>query len=184
MSGHVSIEFGLRGPSLAISTACASGTNAIGEAFRKIQNNEMDIAFSGGVEAPLTAVTFAGYCALKVLSKRNDSPQEASRPFDRDRDGFVMSEGAGILILESLTHALKHRIIVAQSRGLDLRSDIHPAIEAITGQPDHHQTEQCPTGCLQSHGFTSIYALKRCCSGRAEKISPRVRLAPVRTDDG
>ena len=132
VSGHISIEFGLRGPSLAISTACASGTNAIGEAFRKIQNNEMDLAFSGGVEAPLTAVTFAGYCALKVLSKRNDSPQEASRPFDRDRDGFVMSEGAGILILESLTHALKRNAhIYAEVVGYATLSGAHNMVTPL-----------------------------------------------------
>jgi len=137
VSGHVSIEFGLRGPSLAISTACASGTNAIGEAFRKIQNNEMDIAFSGGVEAPLTAVTFAGYCALKVLSKRNDSPQEASRPFDRDRDGFVMSEGAGILILESLTHALKRNAhIYAEVVGYATLSGAHNMVTPLEDGTD------------------------------------------------
>ena len=106
VSGNISIEFGLKGPNLAISTACASGTNAIGETFRKIQSGDIDIAFTGGAEAPLTQFNFGAYCALRVLSKRNDSPEEASRPFDKDRDGFVISEGAAIVILESLDHAL------------------------------------------------------------------------------
>ena len=106
VSGNISIEFGLKGPNLAIATACASGTNAIGETFRKIQSGDIDIAFTGGAEAPLTQFNFGAYCALRVLSKRNDSPEEASRPFDKDRDGFVISEGAAIVILESLDHAL------------------------------------------------------------------------------
>jgi 3-oxoacyl-[acyl-carrier-protein] synthase II len=92
---------------MVISNACASGTYAVGEAFRHIQNNEMDVCISGGAEAPLTEFTFGAYDALKVLSKRNDSPQEASRPFDRERDGFVLGEGSAILVLEELTHALK-----------------------------------------------------------------------------
>jgi 3-oxoacyl-[acyl-carrier-protein] synthase II len=107
VSGHISIELGLKGPNIAVSDACASGTIAIGEAFRKIQNGEADIIFSGGTEAPLTPINFGAYCALRVLSRRNDAPKEASRPFDRDRDGFVMGEGAGIIMLEELKHALK-----------------------------------------------------------------------------
>jgi 3-oxoacyl-[acyl-carrier-protein] synthase II len=96
----------LKGPSLTISNACSSGTNAIGEAFRKIQADDIDICVSGGAEAPLTQFNFGAYCALRVLSRQNGSPKQASRPFDKKRDGFVMGEGAAILILEELQHAL------------------------------------------------------------------------------
>ena len=100
VSSHIAIQFGFLGPNLVISTACASGTHAVGEAFRKIQHGEIDACLTGGVEASLTQFTFGAYCALRVLSKRNDSPQEASRPFDKERDGFVLGEGAGMLVLE------------------------------------------------------------------------------------
>jgi 3-oxoacyl-[acyl-carrier-protein] synthase II len=108
VSGHIAIEFSLRGPNMTISAACASGTIALGEAFRKIEAGGMDLALAGGAEAPLTRFTFGAYCSLRVLSQRNDSPQEASRPFDGDRDGMVLGEGAGILVLEERSHAL-HR---------------------------------------------------------------------------
>lgn len=107
VSSHIAITFNVTGPNMVISTACASGTHAIGQAFRMIQDHKADIILSGGAEAPLTPFTFGAYCALHVLSTRNDSPQEASRPFDRERDGFVLGEGAGILILEELSHALR-----------------------------------------------------------------------------
>jgi len=106
VSGHIAIEFGLQGPNLTISAACASGTIALGEAFRKIEAGGMDLAWAGGAEAPLTRFTFGAFCSLRVLSERNDSPQEASRPFDGDRDGMVLGEGAGILVLEERSHAL------------------------------------------------------------------------------
>lgn len=135
--GHISIEFGLKGPNMAISTACASGTNAIGESFRKIQNNEMDIAFAGGAEAPLTPVTFSAYCALRILSKRNESPEEASRPFDRDRDGFVMSEGAAVLILELLEHAIKRNAhIYAEIVGYATQSGAHHMVMPLEDGTD------------------------------------------------
>jgi 3-oxoacyl-[acyl-carrier-protein] synthase II len=106
VSGHIAIEFGLRGPNMTIAAACASGTIALGEAFRKIEAGGIDLAFAGGAEAPLTRFTFGAYCSLRALSRRNDSPQEASRPFDGNRDGMVLGEGAGILVLEERSHAL------------------------------------------------------------------------------
>jgi len=108
VSAHIAIEHGLKGPNLVISTACASSSHAVGEALRKIGRGEADVVFTGGVEAPLTRGTFGAYCALRVLSTRNDAPAQASRPFDKDRDGFVMAEGAAMLILEELGHAV-HR---------------------------------------------------------------------------
>ena len=107
VSSHIAIQYGVLGPNIVISTACASGAHGVGEAFRKIQCAEMDVCISGGVEAPLTRFTFAAYSGLRVVSRRNDAPQEASRPFDLHRDGFVLGEGAAVLILEELEHALK-----------------------------------------------------------------------------
>jgi 3-oxoacyl-[acyl-carrier-protein] synthase II len=134
VASHIAIQYGLRGPNMVISNACASGTYAVGEAFRQIQASDMDICFSGGAEAPLTDFTFGAYCALKVLSRRNDSPQEASRPFDRERDGFVLGEGAAVLILEELTHALKRNAhIYAEIIGYGANSG---AYHIVMPQPD------------------------------------------------
>ncbi len=107
VSSHIAIRYGLLGPNMVISTACASGSHAVGEAFRKIQWGDMDMCVTGGVEATLTRLNFGAYCALRVLSKYNDVPEEASRPFDLKRDGFILSEGGGIVILEELEHALQ-----------------------------------------------------------------------------
>ncbi|MEI7997966.1 MAG: beta-ketoacyl-[acyl-carrier-protein] synthase family protein, partial [Candidatus Omnitrophota bacterium] len=118
VSSHIAITYGLLGPNLVITSSFASGTQAIGEAFRKIQHSEIDICITGGAEAPLTRFAFGACCASGVVSKRNDFPQEASRPFDRLRDGYVIAEGAGILILEELSHALKRNApIYAEVKG-------------------------------------------------------------------
>ncbi len=124
VSAHIAIEYGLRGPNMVVSTACASGNNGIGEAFRKIQHDDADIILAGGVEAPLTQFTYGAYCAMRnVLSKRNNSPSEASRPFERDRDGFLMGEGGAILLLEELGHAIRRRArIYAEIAGYALTS--------------------------------------------------------------
>jgi len=103
--GVISMEFGLRGPNLCIVTACATSNNAIGESWRIIKFGDADIFLAGGAEASIVEIGVAGFSAMKALSKRNDDPARASRPFDRDRDGFVMSEGAGIVVVEELEHA-------------------------------------------------------------------------------
>ncbi len=107
VAGNIAIQYGLLGPNFVISTACASGNHAIGEAFRKIQNDEADIIVSGGTEAPLTQFTFGAFYTMRVLSRSDRTPQEVSRPFDRERDGFVMGEGSAILVLEELGRALE-----------------------------------------------------------------------------
>lgn len=104
-SGQVSIQYGLRGPNAAVATACASASNAMGDAFRTIQYGDADIMISGGAEAAVTPMGMSGFCAMRALSERNDDPAGASRPFEKDRDGFVLSEGAGIVVLEELEHA-------------------------------------------------------------------------------
>lgn len=105
--GHVSMRFGLKGPSYTTTSACSSGAHAIGEAFRWIQRGDMDAAVAGGAEATITGLCIAGFNSMRALSKRNDAPEKASRPFDRDRDGFVVGEGAGVLILEERDLAMK-----------------------------------------------------------------------------
>ncbi|NQU73143.1 MAG: beta-ketoacyl-ACP synthase II [Candidatus Omnitrophica bacterium] len=106
-SGEVSIELGLKGPNSCVATACASGNNAIGDAFKLIQQDKADVMFAGGSDGCLTPMGFGGFCACKALSKRNDDPKGASRPFDKERDGFVMAEGAGVVVLEEYEHAKK-----------------------------------------------------------------------------
>ena len=105
-SGLVSMYYKLRGPNIATCTACATSSHAIGEAWRTIKMGDADVMIAGGAEATITPFGMGGFCAMRALSTRNDEPKRASRPFDRDRDGFVMSEGAGIVILEELEHAL------------------------------------------------------------------------------
>jgi 3-oxoacyl-[acyl-carrier-protein] synthase II len=123
-SGNVSVRWKLRGPNTSVCTACASGTNAIGDAFRMIQYGMADVMVTGGTEAALTPMGIAGFARMGALSVRNDAPQEASRPFDVDRDGFVLSEGAGILILEELEFALRRGArILAEVCGYGLSSD-------------------------------------------------------------
>ncbi len=106
-SGNIAIRYGLRGPNYSVVSACASGSHAIGEAFCNILAGKSDVMITGGSEAALTRIGLASFCAARSLSTRNDDPTAASRPFDKDRDGFVLSEGAGVLILEEISHAKK-----------------------------------------------------------------------------
>jgi len=123
-SGNVSVRWGLRGPNLAIATACASATNAIGDAFKLIQNDMADVMVTGGSEAAVTPMGLSGFARMNALSTRNGSPQEASRPFDRDRDGFVIAEGAGVIILEEYEHAKKRGApILAEILGYGMSAD-------------------------------------------------------------
>jgi len=125
-SGQVSVHFGAKGPNMCSVTACASGTHAIGDAFRVIQQGEAEAMITGGVEAGICPVVFAGLDALRATSTRNDEPEKASRPFNKDRDGFVISEGAGIVILEELGFALKRGArIYAEVLGYGHNSDAY-----------------------------------------------------------
>ena len=107
VAGHISIDLGAKGPITCSVTACATGTTCIGDAFKMIQYGEIDAAFAGGSEAAISVLGIGGFCALKALSTRNDAPEQASRPFDKDRDGFVMGEGAAVVLLEELEYAKK-----------------------------------------------------------------------------
>ncbi len=123
-SGNISVTYELKGPNSAVATACASATNAIGDAFKLIQNDVADIMVTGGSEAAVTPMGLSGFARMNALSTRNDDPQSASRPFDRDRDGFVMAEGAGIIILEEYEHARKRGVpILAEVTGYGMSAD-------------------------------------------------------------
>ncbi|MFA5551867.1 MAG: beta-ketoacyl-ACP synthase II [Trueperaceae bacterium] len=125
-SGHVAMRFGLTGPSSSVVTACATGSSNIGEAWRMIQDDEADVVFAGGSEAPITPMGIGGFAVMKALSTRNDSPETASRPFTASRDGFVAGEGAGILILEEYEHARKRGArIYAEVVGFGASADAH-----------------------------------------------------------
>lgn len=124
--GCISIQYGLKGPNFCVVTACASASHAIGEAFWNVLSGRSDICITGGSEAALTPIGLASFCALKSLSTRNDDPQHASRPFDKDRDGFVLSEGAGLLVLEEYEHAKKRGArIYAELLGYGATGDGH-----------------------------------------------------------
>ncbi len=123
-SGNISVQWGLRGPNSAVATACASATNAIGDAFKLIQNDMADVMVTGGSEAAITPMGLSGFSRMNALSTRNDDPEGASRPWDSDRDGFVLSEGAGIIVLEEHEHAkARGADILAEMRGYGLTGD-------------------------------------------------------------
>lgn len=133
-AGRVSIEFGAKGPNMAVVTACATGSDSIGQAKDLIENGEADVMIAGGAEAPMCALAIAGFAAARALSQREDSPTTASRPFDKGRDGFVMSEGGAVLILESLEHALKRgATIYGEIIGYGSSSDAH---DIVAPSPD------------------------------------------------
>jgi 3-oxoacyl-[acyl-carrier-protein] synthase II len=134
--GQISIVYGAKGPNMAIETACAAGTHAIGDAFKQIQLGVADVMITGGVEATVTPLAISGFNAMRAISTRNDAPEKASRPFDLDRDGFVLSEGCGILILEALDYALERGAkIHAEVIGYGLSGDgYHMAAPAPEGE--------------------------------------------------
>lgn len=125
-AGHISIKYGFKGPNISIVTACATGAHSIGEAVRLIQHGDADIMICGGTEAAVGRIGLAGFSAMKALSTRNDEPERASRPWDKNRDGFVMAEGAGILVLEEYEHAIKRGAkIYAEVAGYGLSGDAY-----------------------------------------------------------
>lgn len=188
-SGHVSIQYGLKGINTAVATACASAANATGDALRAIQQNVADVMITGGSEAAITKMGVAGFSNMKALSERNDAPQKASRPFDADRDGFVLSEGAGIYVLEEYEHAKKRGArIYAEVLGYGASAD-----GGHITQPDEEGTgatkamelairdsgiDRTTIGYINAHGTSTplgdaaeTQAIKRVFGDHATKVS-------------
>jgi 3-oxoacyl-[acyl-carrier-protein] synthase II len=150
--GHISIVFGAKGPNVAIETACAAGTHAVGDSFKLIQRGVADAMITGGVEAALTPLGVSGFNAMRAISTRNDDPEKASRPFDIDRDGFVMGEGSGILILEELDHALERGApIYAEIMGYGLTAD---AFHMTAPAPEGEGMGRCMQMALDDAGVS------------------------------
>ena len=149
--GLISLRFGLKGPNYSTVSACASSAHAIADAFRIIQRGEAEVMLTGGSEAPITQLSFAGFCAARALSTRNDDPPAASRPFDQDRDGFVMGEGGAILVLESLEHAQKRGAkIYAELLGVGMSAD---AYHITAPAPDGNGAARSMKGAMQDAGL-------------------------------
>ncbi len=149
--GNIAIQYGIKGPNLSIVTACATGAHSIGEAFRVIQYGDADVMVAGGTEANLTPLTVGGFNALKALSTRNDAPEKASRPFDKERDGFVVGEGAGIVILEELERArARGATIYAEVAGYGYNGD---AYHITAPSPDGDGSMRCIKMALRDAGI-------------------------------
>lgn len=148
-SGQVSINLGAKGPNTTQVTACATGSHSIGDSFRLIQRGDADVMVCGGAEATILPTGMAGFCAMRAMSTRNDEPEKASRPFDTGRDGFVMGEGAGVVILESLEHAQKRgATIYAEVIGYGLSADAHHITE-----PDPDGAARCMKMAIRDAGI-------------------------------
>jgi 3-oxoacyl-[acyl-carrier-protein] synthase II len=188
-SGFISMEYGLQGPNLCIVTACATSNNAIGESWRIIKFGDADMFLAGGSEASIVAIGLAGFSSMKALSTRNDEPERASRPFDRDRDGFVMSEGAGIVVVEELEHAkARGAKIYCELTGYGLSADAyHMTAPPETGEGaaramqialDHAGTRPDEVDYVNAHATSTglgdiaeTRALKTVFGDHAKKIS-------------
>jgi 3-oxoacyl-[acyl-carrier-protein] synthase II len=148
LPGQIAIEFGAQGPNSSIETACAASSHAVGESFRLIQDGIADAMITGGAEAVITPLAYAGFCSMRALSTRNDEPERASRPFDKERDGFVMGEGSGILIIEELNHALERGAkIYAEIAGYGLSGD---AYHVSAPHPEGEGAVNCMAMAIQS----------------------------------
>ena len=188
-SGQISIKFKARGPNSAIATACSSGAHAAGDSSRIIARGDADIMLAGGAEAPITPLGVAGFCAIRALSLRNDEPERASRPFDAERDGFVVGEGAGILVLEELGSALKRDArIYAEIAGYGMSGDAYhvtaPSLdgEGAKGSMERAIEDACidpgEVNYINAHGTSTFYndkietlAVKRVFGDHAYKLS-------------
>jgi 3-oxoacyl-[acyl-carrier-protein] synthase II len=188
-SGLVSMRFGAKGPNSSVVTACATGNHAIGDAFKLIRYGDADVMIAGGAEAIVVPLTIAGFCAMKAMSTRNDDPQRASRPFDAGRDGFVCGEGAGIVVLEALEHAVRRDArIYAEVIGYGMTGDAHHmtapdpegdgAARAMTLALKSAGLPPSEVGYINAHGTSTPYndkfetlAIKRVFGDHARKLA-------------
>ena len=151
-AGNISLKYGLTGPAYGASSACATGSHSLANAWMLLKLGLADVAFTGGAESAISATFMESYIALRALSTRNDDPQRASRPFDKDRDGFVMAEGAGILILETLDHArARDATILAELAGVGMSCD---AFHITSAHPDGLGASSAIDSALKSAGIT------------------------------
>ena len=151
-AGQVSMRFGAKGPNEATATACTTSAHSIGDSFRIIQHNDADVMIAGGAEAAITPMGVGGFAAMRALSTRNDAPEKASRPWDRDRDGFVIGEGAGILILEELEHARKRGArILAEIAGYGMSGDAYHMTQPA---PEHEGGFRVMRNAVRDAGIT------------------------------
>jgi len=177
--GHIAMELGCEGPSLCVATACATGNHSIGEAWRVIRGGEADIIIAGGAEGSLFDLGLAGFMAMRALSKNNDNPTSASRPFDATRDGFVMAEGAGVVVMESLEHArARGARIYAEVLGYALTNDAHH----ITAPPEGHTgAVRCMRLALKSAGLTPADIDYINAHGTSTPVNDKAESAAIRT---
>jgi 3-oxoacyl-[acyl-carrier-protein] synthase II len=178
-SGQVSITLGAQGPNLGIVSACATGAHAIGEAAELIRRGGADVMIAGGAEAVITPIAMAGFAAARALTTRNDVPQAASRPFDRERDGFVMGEGAGVLVLESEAHAMRRGArVYAELAGYGSSADAHH----LTAPPeDGHGAVRCMRQALESAGLRPEELDYINAHGTSTPLNDRAETAAIRT---
>jgi 3-oxoacyl-[acyl-carrier-protein] synthase II len=188
-ASYLSIRYGFKGPNWVLNSACATSSHALGEAARLIQRDDADVAIAGGTEAPVCFMGVVGFSALRALSTRNDAPERASRPFDAGRDGFVLAEGAGVLVLEELEHARRRGAnILAELAGYGACSDAHHITQP---GPDHEGAQRCmraairdaripaeSIGYINAHGTSTpigdtaeIVAIKRVFGDHAYKLA-------------
>ncbi len=178
-AGQISIRYGMKGPNSSVATACASGTHSIGDAFRIIRRAEADAMITGGTESVITPLGIGGFEAMKALSTRNDEPEKASRPFDKDRDGFVMGEGSGILILEELGHALKRGArIYAEIIGYGMTGD---AYHITSPSIDGDGAARCMKAALYDCGVKPEEMSYINAHGTSTKYNDKLETAAIKT---
>jgi 3-oxoacyl-[acyl-carrier-protein] synthase II len=188
-AGLVSMRFGAKGPNSSVVTACATGNHAIGDAFKIIERDDADVMIAGGAEAMIVPLTIAGFCSMKAMSTRNDEPEKASRPFDAGRDGFVCGEGAGIVVLEALEHAVRRDArIYAEIVGYGMTGDAHHmtapdpdgdgATRAMQLALKDGGVEPSAVGYINAHGTSTPYndkfetiAIKRVFGDHARRLA-------------
>ncbi len=177
-SGLVAIIHGLKGPNTCVVTACASGSHAIGEAYRTILYGDADMMLTGGTESCIVPTAVGGFCALRALSTRNDDPKKASRPFDRDRDGFVMAEGSGLVVLESLEHAQKRNAnIIAEIAGYGMSCD---AYHITAPDPDGAGAAQSMTMALKDAQMNPAEMTYINAHGTSTKLNDKIETLSVK----